>query len=103
MHFERDIAEQERGKAVAITDFLHNMFFSINPDKAQGEVITVRQILDKASEKLNQDDSHTLFSQPLIEASVRRTDWRHIFPLRGDTSSYWTLRKSVDTASRTSN
>ncbi|MBJ2136590.1 protein kinase [Paraglaciecola chathamensis] len=70
---ERDIAEQERGKAVAITDFLHNMFFSINPDDAQGEVITVRQILDKASEKLNQDDSHTLFSQPLIEASVRRT------------------------------
>ena len=70
---ERDTAEQERGKAVAITDFLHNMFFSIQPDKAQGEVITVREILDRASEELNEGDDHTLLTQPMVEAAVRRT------------------------------
>ncbi|GAC32569.1 serine/threonine-protein kinase [Paraglaciecola polaris] len=70
---ERDIAEQERGKAVAITGFLHNMFFAIEPDKAQGKVITVREILDKASENLDQGTDHALQEQPLVEAAVRRT------------------------------
>lgn len=68
---ERDLAQLEKAKAVAITEFLANMFSEVTPDNARGKIVTVREVLDKAGEQLDKR-GHALASQPETEAAIRR-------------------------------
>jgi serine/threonine-protein kinase len=67
----RAVAELEAAKAVAVSDFLSDLLSSVNPRKAQGEEVSVADVLDQASEKIA--ESEELASQPEVEATVRRT------------------------------
>ncbi|MEP1448239.1 MAG: serine/threonine-protein kinase [Paraglaciecola sp.] len=80
VELQRDIAQQERDTALteqqkskAVTKFITNMFDSIDPDKAQGNEITVRNVLDSATEKLNDPEQSELAEQPMVLAEIRRT------------------------------
>lgn len=68
---ERDQARVERARAQAISDFLTGMFSEIQPDKAQGQEVTVREVVDQATRELG-SGQHTLSDQPEVEAEVRR-------------------------------
>jgi len=68
---ERNRAELEAGKAAAISAFFQGMLESIDPDQSQGEVVTVRQVLDETASKL--DKSNDMQDQPAVEAAVRAT------------------------------
>jgi serine/threonine protein kinase len=59
-----------RSEAQAIADFLKNdVLSSVSPNKAKGSEITVRYILDAASENLE----GKFKKEPLVEASIRDT------------------------------
>ena len=63
------VAKQEAEKASAISGFLTNMLSSANPERAQGDKVTVRQVLDRTSE----DVGESFADQPEVEAAVRLT------------------------------
>ncbi|ALS97304.1 serine/threonine-protein kinase [Lacimicrobium alkaliphilum] len=69
---QRDVAEVEQGKAEAMSRFLLGMFTDLRPNESQGREVSLREVLDKASEQLDQQTDHQLSAQPLIEARVRR-------------------------------
>ena len=48
---ERDRANRERDRATRITDFMTGMFKVSDPNKARGNTVTAREILDKASNR----------------------------------------------------
>jgi eukaryotic-like serine/threonine-protein kinase len=68
---ERNRAEREAGKAAAISAFFQGMLESVDPDQAQGEVVTVRQVLDETANKLEKNND--MRDQPEVEAAVRAT------------------------------
>ncbi|WP_406696780.1 tetratricopeptide repeat protein [Singulisphaera sp. Ch08] len=59
----------EAQTASAISDLLHEMLASANPDKSKGQNYTVRELLDDFSRRID----HQLERQPEVEATVRRT------------------------------
>ncbi|MBX3359674.1 MAG: serine/threonine protein kinase [Phycisphaeraceae bacterium] len=69
---EREARQREasqRSRAEATSTFLHDMLSSIDPEKASGRDITVREIIDDAASKVGpafKDD-------PVAEASMRET------------------------------
>jgi serine/threonine protein kinase/tetratricopeptide (TPR) repeat protein len=67
----RDRAESEAAKAQSVNEFLRNMLSSVDPWRAQGEVITVHRVLDEASAQLREDA--TLDEQPEVEAAIHST------------------------------
>lgn len=69
---ERDSARMAQGKAEAISDFLIEMFSTIDPRKAQGREITVREVLDDTSARLEETE-HALSTSPEIEATIKRS------------------------------
>jgi len=59
-----------RAEAQAVSDFLQKgVLGSLNVYSVKGEEITVRSVLDAASEKLDEE----LVDQPLVQASIRWT------------------------------
>ena len=62
-------AKKETAKAAAINTFLLEMLQGVNPDKAQGREVTVREMLDAAAEEVGQG----LTSEPEVESDVRQT------------------------------
>jgi serine/threonine protein kinase len=70
---ERDMAKQQSNRAEATTKFLSDMFTAIEPDNAKGREVSVREIVDKASDKLQDSEQHALVNQPLVESTIRRT------------------------------
>ena len=65
----RRVAELERDKANAISQFLNDMLASVDPELSLGREVTVREILDVASESLD-----TSFeTHPEVRHAVRRT------------------------------
>ncbi|MEE4271708.1 MAG: serine/threonine-protein kinase [Thermoanaerobaculales bacterium] len=64
-------AEVEAAKAVAASEFLAELLSSVDPSKAQGEDVLVTDVLEQASERI--DESDELSGQPEVEAAVRRT------------------------------
>jgi eukaryotic-like serine/threonine-protein kinase len=62
------VAERERQKAAEINAFLTQMLSSVSPDE-QGKDVTVRQVLDAASARVDS----SLRDQPEIAAELRRT------------------------------
>lgn len=57
-------------KAAAVSNFLQEMLSSVDPAKALGREVTIRQALDEAAVKI---DSGLLKDQPDIEADLRTT------------------------------
>ncbi len=51
---ERVQAERQRTRAERVSSFLQDLFKSAGPDAAQGETVTVREILDRGKEEINQ-------------------------------------------------
>ncbi len=69
---QRDLAQQERAKAEAVSGFLIQMFDHASPDKAQGREISVRDVLNKASASLDDGSAQQLVEQPQVAAALRR-------------------------------
>jgi serine/threonine protein kinase len=65
-----DKAEQEAAQSEAVNDFLQDMLSSVSPEQAQGREVTVREVLDEASERMG---GSSLAEQPEVEAAVRNT------------------------------
>ncbi|WP_346839106.1 serine/threonine-protein kinase [Microbulbifer sp. SAOS-129_SWC] len=68
---QRDFAQQQLARAGTISKFLEQMFSGIDPDKAQGREITVREMLDHAAEQLKSDDIEAKREGEVV-ASLRR-------------------------------
>lgn len=63
-------AERNHAEAQLIVDFLkNNVLASVSPDKTKGKDVTIRYILDAASDNLE----GRFKDQPLVEASIRDT------------------------------
>jgi tetratricopeptide (TPR) repeat protein len=61
-------AELERAKAQAVTSFLTQMLGSVDPSRAQGRDVSVREALDAAAAKI---ESGAMAKQPEVEVAVR--------------------------------
>lgn len=68
---ERDTAQLEQQKAQAVTDFITDMFKGIDPDKAQGNEVTVLDVLESAKDKLSAPEQSELAQQPMVLAKLR--------------------------------
>jgi serine/threonine-protein kinase len=67
----RHAAELETAKAIAVSDFLAELLSSVDPAKAQGEAVSVADVLEQASTRIA--SSPELAAQAEVEAAVRRT------------------------------
>lgn len=65
----REAESVERRRAEATTKFLEEMFTSIDPEKAQGRDVTVKELVDGAATRL----AKALSEQPEAEARLRHT------------------------------
>ena len=63
-----DEAEIEKAKAEAVTGFLTEMLGSVDPSRAQGRDVSVRDALDAAATKI---DAGAMAQQPAVELAVR--------------------------------
>jgi serine/threonine-protein kinase len=66
---ERDTARRERNTAEQVSRFLIDLFQVSDPEKARGDTITAREILDRAATKI----THDLRDQPDVEARLLET------------------------------
>jgi tetratricopeptide (TPR) repeat protein len=66
----RSEAERQAKIAQAVGEFLNNdLLGSVDPARARGQEVTVREVLDAASEKIKDQFK----DEPLVEASIRMT------------------------------
>ncbi len=63
---ERDRARLEAGKAEQVTAFLIDLFETADPNRAQGETVTAREILDRGADRVRQE----LRGQPAVLAEA---------------------------------
>ncbi len=63
---QRDRAKREARTAASVSEFLVELFASVNPDEAQGKVITVREVLDRGALRIESE----LSGQPEVRARV---------------------------------
>ena len=66
---ERDRANAEAVKAQKVSGFLEDLFQSIDPTRARGKEVTVREVLDGGRQKIQKE----LGAQPEIEVPLLRT------------------------------
>ena len=66
---ERDRAELERGKALQVSAFLSDIFKGFAPGESKGSATTVRDVLDKAVERIDRE----LNDQPEVQATLLDT------------------------------
>lgn len=66
---ERDRANLEAATAGRVSDFLVDLFKVSDPNRARGESVTAREILDRGAEQIESD----LVDQPLVQARLMRT------------------------------
>lgn len=64
-------ANREAARALAVSDFLTELLSSVDPAKAQGHEVTVAEVLGRASERLELEESFA--EQPAVESAIRRT------------------------------
>ncbi|WP_341503532.1 serine/threonine-protein kinase [Gallaecimonas sp. GXIMD4217] len=69
---QRDLANQERARAEAVSGFLTGMFEHASPEKAQGREISARDVLNRASTSLDDGSARQLMDQPQVAATLRR-------------------------------
>ena len=66
---ERDLAESERQKAEAVSDFMQQIFSEANPETARGEQVTAQQLLEEGARRIEVE----LAEQPDVQATLMRT------------------------------
>ncbi|MFH0980386.1 MAG: tetratricopeptide repeat protein, partial [Planctomycetota bacterium] len=66
---EAERARREAAKVTQIQEFLQNMLASVDPQKAKGADVTVREVLDEAAQRIGAQ----LGDHPAVEAAVRHT------------------------------
>jgi len=67
--FERARAQEERGRAQAVSSFLVDAFRLADPSQSRGKDITAREILDTGATRISRD----LRSQPALQATLLDT------------------------------
>jgi serine/threonine-protein kinase len=67
----RSEAEQQAARAKAVSDFLGELFMSVEPRKAQGKEVTVVEVLDQAAARIADDPE--LAAEPHVEAELRNS------------------------------
>jgi eukaryotic-like serine/threonine-protein kinase len=65
---ERDAAQRERQTATTIAEFMTDVFRRANPNETQGNTVTVREALDAASRRIDND----LADQPRLRFTLMR-------------------------------
>ncbi|MBK7922952.1 MAG: serine/threonine protein kinase [Gemmatimonadetes bacterium] len=65
---ERDRARLEAAKASEVAGFLQELFEVSDPSVARGETVTARELLDRASTRIDED----LAGQPAVQATMLR-------------------------------
>ena len=65
-------SEREAAKARAVSEFLQDTLSSVDPSRAQGREVTVKEVLDEAAVQFEQADN-PLEHEPSVEASIRLT------------------------------
>lgn len=65
------LARVEASKARAVSGFIATMLSSVKPEQAQGNEITVRHVLDEASERLTEQNSFSAY--PLVAGELHYT------------------------------
>jgi eukaryotic-like serine/threonine-protein kinase len=76
----------ERDRAEAVLGFIREMFEEISPARTQGQEVTVRYILDRASENIIAKRKPDTESSPAVEGIIHKTLGR-IYLSLGDISS----------------
>ncbi|MDX1546008.1 MAG: serine/threonine-protein kinase, partial [Rhodothermales bacterium] len=66
---ERDRAQQEQAKARQVTDFLLGLFETADPNRALGEAVTARELLDRGAARVRRE----LQAQPAVLAQALET------------------------------
>ncbi len=66
---ERDLAERERLRAEQVSDFLVELFEVTDPRRAQGTMLTARELLDNGADRIRGE----LAEQPEIQAKLMDT------------------------------
>lgn len=66
---ETEVARREARKASQVSDFLKDMLGSVHPAQAKGREVTVREIVDRASERVGTE----VIDDPNVEGFVRGT------------------------------
>ncbi|MCC6359283.1 MAG: tetratricopeptide repeat protein [Phycisphaerales bacterium] len=69
----------QRARASAISEFLKDMLTASDPAKARGESLTVREVLDRAADRIR----NGFFADSLVEAEIRFTIGSTYFALSG--------------------
>ena len=90
---ERMRADGERDKAEQINSFLQQMLSSIDPQKARGHEVTVREVLDEAAGGIDTG----LREQPEVAAAVRSTIGRTYMALGRYNEAEPHLRRALAT------
>ncbi len=86
-------AQEESQRADATVRFLRKMLASADPQLARGADVTVRNVLDRAAERL---DTEPLSDQPAVEAALRSTVGETYFNLGHVNESIPHLRTAVE-------
>ncbi|MBL8880949.1 MAG: serine/threonine protein kinase, partial [Phycisphaerales bacterium] len=66
----RDAEAAQRARAQAVSEFLKDLLTAADPARAKGAKLTVREALDAAAARLDQEP---ITDQPLVEAEIRFT------------------------------
>jgi serine/threonine-protein kinase len=66
------IASREARRAESISTFLLDMLSSVDPSKAQGRDVTVREVLDEAARRLDAGEA-SVSGVPSVESAIRAT------------------------------
>jgi len=91
-------AELEGAKAEAVTSFLTEMLESVDPSHSRGRDVSVREVLDAATARI---DSGTLASQPSVEIAIRNVIGTTYGSLGLFEPAERQLRAAADVGSRT--
>jgi len=86
-------AQREAAKSAAVNRFLQEMLSAVDPGKALGRPVTVREVLDGALKEL---ESAPLRNEPDVEAEVRTTIGSTLFALGQYPEAEKQLRTALD-------
>jgi serine/threonine-protein kinase len=70
--WQGEIASREARRAESISTFLFEMLSSVDPNKAQGRDVTVREVLDEAARRLDEGET-SVAGIPVVESAIRAT------------------------------
>jgi tetratricopeptide (TPR) repeat protein len=91
---DRARAESQGARAADIGDFLADAFAAVDPDRAQGRAVTLREVLDEASARLSSERGR----DPAAELELQRTIGRAYVGLEMYGQATQHLKRAVELA-----